>query len=214
MAFSTCFSRSLFLSAILLSPSVSSFSLFLLPLFFSPNVAHVLAVAPALCAPARVARAMASDFHANLNVAAGVVSGTLTACGSTPLAVWWALPKRRGNAGSDSELPHHLNTFLEVRWDCALCVTLSLSLSPSLCNLSDSPSARTARATPALSPLITLSPFFSLLRLRLRLRLRLPLCLIFFLFVIPSFLFFFTSASSSWCFSSQSSSSLICFRLS
>ena len=80
MAFTTCFSRILFLWAVLLSPSVSSFSLLLLPRFF-PNVAYVLAVAPALCAPARVARAMASDFHANLNVAAGVVSGTLTACG-------------------------------------------------------------------------------------------------------------------------------------
>ena len=58
-----------------------------------PNVADALAVAPALCAPARVARAMASDFHANVNVAAGVVSGTLTACGSTPLAVWRGFAK-------------------------------------------------------------------------------------------------------------------------
>ena len=76
-------------------------------LFFS-NVAYDARGGSSLCAPARVARAMASDFHANLNVAAGVVSGTLTACGSTPFAVWGALPKRRGNAGSDSELPYHL----------------------------------------------------------------------------------------------------------
>ena len=105
-------------------------------------------MAPALCAPARVARAMASDFHANLNFAAGVVSGALTACGSTPLAVWVALPKRRGNAGSDSELPNHLNTFLEVRWVCVFASTLShpplaLTVSVSRRNSSDSPSTRT-----------------------------------------------------------------------
>ena len=75
-----------------LSPSASSFSPPVSPSFF-PNVAHALAVAPALCAPARVARAMASDFHANLNVAAGVVSGALTACGSTPLGVWGGFAK-------------------------------------------------------------------------------------------------------------------------
>ena len=192
MAFSTCFSRSLFLSAILLYPSVSSFSLLLLPLFF-PNVACALAVAPAPCAPVRVARAMAADFHANLNVAVGVVSGTLPACGSTPLAVWGALPKRRGNAGSDSELPYHSNTFLEVRWDCALShphsltltltLTLTLSLSLSLRNLSDCPSARThAQFLPShLSHAVSLSsPSSSSSSFSL------PLRLIFFFFVLPS----------------------------
>ena len=212
MAFSTCFSRFLFLSAILLSPSVSSFSLLLLPLFFFPNVAYVLAVAPAHCAPARVARAMASDFHANLNVAAGVVSGTLTACGSTPLAVWGALPKRRGNAGSDSELSSHSNTFLEVRLDCVFASTLTLTLTLALA-LTHSHSAQFirlslrahARAIPALSPLSRCLPFFSLLLVFVfvfsspPLSYLLPLC--------TFFLLFFTSASSSWCFSSQSSSS-------
>ena len=141
------------------------------------------AVAPALCAPARVARAMASDFHANLDVAAGVVSGTLTACGSTPLAVWGALPKRRGNAGSDSELSYHQNTFLKVRWVCVfastlsptltltLTLTLALALTLSLCATHPTvpPRARTHISCPLTS--LTLSPLFlppSLLRLRLR----------------------------------------------
>ena len=155
---------------------------------------------------------MASDFHANLNVAAGVVSGTLTACGSTPLAVWGALPKRRGNAGSDSVLPYHLNTFLEVRWVCvfaySLSLTLTLSLSVQLIRLS---LHATGRAFPALSPL-SRSPFFSLLL---------------FVFVFASssslsyllplrnsfLLFFFTSASSSWCFFFVVVF-FICFRLS
>ena len=126
-----------FTLSLLLGYSSLSLSFLFLPLAspsFFPNVACVLAVAPALCAPARVARAMASDFHANLNVAAGVVSGTLTACGSTPLAVWGALPKRRGNAGSDSELPYHMNTFLEVRWDCVSLPSL-LSHALPFCSL-------------------------------------------------------------------------------
>ena len=201
MAFTTCFSRFLFLSAILLSPSVSFFLPLTSPSLF-PNVAYVLAVATALCAPARVARAIASDFHANLDVAAGVVSGTLTACGSTPLAVWGALPKRRGNAGSDSELPYHMNTFLKVRWVCVFASTLSLlltlTLSAQLIRLYLRAHARTF---PALSPLSRSVPFFSLL--------------LFFVFVFAlssslsyllplrnSFLLFFTSASSSRCFSS------------
>ena len=133
-------------------------------------------MAPALFAPARVARAMASDFRANLNVAAGVVSGTLTACGSTPLAVWGALPKRRGNAGSDSELPYHLNTFLEVRWVCVFASTLShpplaLTVSLSLCAAHPTlpPHARTRISSPLTS--LTLSPILlpPLLRHRLRL---------------------------------------------
>ena len=138
-------------------------------------------MAPALCAPARVARAMASDFHANLNVAAVVVSGTLTACGSTPLAVWGPLPKRRGNAGSDSELPYHLNTFIEARWDCvfastlalALTLTLTLTLTLCLCLCATYPTvpphARTRISCPLTS--LTLSPILPLphlLRLRLR----------------------------------------------
>ena len=140
------FSRFLFFSAFLLSLSFLFLPL-ASPSFFS-NIVDALAVAPALCAPASVARAMASDFHANLNVAAGVVSGTLTACGSMLLAVWGALPKRRGNAGSDSELPNHLNTFLEVRWVCVFASTLShpplaLTVSLSLRSSSDSPSTRT-----------------------------------------------------------------------
>ena len=69
-------SSRLFFSLPRLPLSPSCFSL-----FFFPNIADALAVAPALSAPARVARAMASDFHANLNVAAVVVSGALTACG-------------------------------------------------------------------------------------------------------------------------------------
>ena len=147
-------------------PQFPSFSLLLLPSLL-PNVADALAVAPALCAPARVAparvaRAMASDFHANVNVAGGVVSGTLTACGSTPLAVWGALPKRRGNAGSDSELPYHMNTFLEVRWVCISRSRYSHPHSLSLCNLSDSPSTQPdARFLPSL--LSHALPFFSLL---------------------------------------------------
>ena len=233
MAFTTCFSRFLFLSAIILSHSVSSFSLLLLPLFF-PNVVHALAVAPALCTPARVARAMASDFHANLNVAAAVVSGTLTACGSTPFAVWGALPKRRGNAGSDSELSYHWNTFLEVRWDCVsrsrsrsltltltltlpLSLSLSLSHSPSLSlSLSHSltlPAQRVrlslrahARTFPALSPLSRSPSFFSLLFFVFVFALSSSLS--YFLLLRNSFLlFFFTSGSSSLCFSSLLSSS-------
>ena len=197
MAFST-FSHALSSSRLFFSLPQFPLS----PSVFS-NVAYVLAVAPALCAPARVARAMASDFHANLNVAAGVVSGTLTTCGSTPLAVWVSLPKRRGNAGSDSELSYHLNTFLEVRWGLRLCVfSHSHSHSLSLRNLSDCPSARTHAHFSPLSPLSPSSP------------------LLFFVFVFAlssslsyllpprnSFLFFFTSASSSLCFSSLLSSS-------
>ena len=159
------------------------------PSFFFPNIADALAVAPALCAPARVARAMASDFHANHNFAAGVVSGALTACGSTPLAVWGALPKRRGNAGSDSELPYHLNTFLEVRWVCVFASTLShpplaltaLSLSAQLIRLS---LHTHARAFPALSPISRSLPFF--LFGLFFVSPSPPLCLIFFLFVLPS----------------------------
>ena len=178
-----------------------SLSFLFLPLAspsFLPNVTDALAVAPALCAPACVARAMASDFHANLNVAAGVVSGTLTACGSTLFAVWGALPKRRGNAGSDSELPHHLNTFLEVRWDCVFASALTLALSPSLSlsvQLLRLSLHATGRAFPAISPLLFVFAFaFSSSSSYL-----LPLC--------TSFLFFFTSASSSCCFSSLLSSS-------
>ena len=175
-------------SSLSLSPSASSFSLLLLPLFF-PNIADALTEAPALCAPARVARAMASDFHANLNFAAGVVSGALTACGSTPLAAWGALPKRRGNAGSDSELPYHLNTFLEVRWVCvfasalALALALSLALSPSLSLSATHPTLPPHARTRISSPLtyLTLSPLL-LVRLLLRLAFSsslsylLPLC--------------------------------------
>ena len=131
---------------------------------------------------------MASDFHANLNVAAGVVSGTLTACGSTLLAVWGALPKRRGNAGSDSELPYHQNTFIEVRWVCVFASSLSLTLSLTLSAQSIRLSLRTTeRAFRALSlswltlPLLLLAPL-----LRLRLRILLLDYLIFFLFVLPS----------------------------
>ena len=193
------------------SPSLSFLFLPLASPSFFPNVTHALAVAPALCAPAHVARAMASDFHANVIVAAGVVSGTLTACGSTPLAVWGALPKRRGNAGSDSELSSHSNTFLEVRWDCvfassltrsltlALALALALALTAQFIQLS---LRAHARAILALSPL-SRSPFLLPPLLRLRLL---------FLFVLSSsslcfLLFFFTSASSSWCFSSWLSSS-------
>ena len=198
-----------------LSPSVSSSSLLLLPLFFFPNVAYVLAVAPAHCAPARVARAMASDFHANLNVAAGVVSGTLTACGSTPLAVWVSLPKKRGNARSDSELPNHLNTFLEVRWDCVPhSRSHSHSHSLSLCNLSDCPSARThAHFLPSLLS-HALSPSSHSSSSSSSSSLAPPLCLIFFLFVLPS------SSSSSplllliGVFLLRRRLLLLCFRLS
>ena len=228
------FTLSLFLSAILLSLSFL-FLPFASPSFF-PNVVHALAVAPALSAPARVDRAMASDFHANLNVAAGVVTGTLTACGSMPLAVWGALPKRRGNAGSDSELPYYLNTFLEARWGLRLCVhsltpTLSLSLSHShshshshlaltLTHFTLSLSVQLvrvflrtrARAFRALLPLSRSLTFFSLLFFVIvfacssSLSYLLPLC--------TSFLFFFTSASSSCCFFLSCRLLLLCFRLS
>ena len=196
VAFSSCF----FTLSLPFGCSSLSLSFLFLPLAspsFLPNVADALAVAPALCAPARVARAMASDFHANLNVAAGVVSGTLTACGSTPLAVWGALPKRRGNAGSDSELPYHLNTFLEVRWVCVFASSLSFSLPLTLTHTSPSRlslsvqllrlSLRThARAFPALSPLSRSLSFFSLLLSSSSSSPSPPLCLIFFLFVLPS----------------------------
>ena len=61
----------LFLPSGCSSLSLSFLFLPLASLSLLPNVADALAVAPALCAPARVARAMASDFHANVNVAAG-----------------------------------------------------------------------------------------------------------------------------------------------
>ena len=199
-AFSTCFSRFLFLSAILLSPSVSSFSFLLLPLFF-PNVADALAVAPALCAPARVARAMASDFHANVNVAAGVVSGTLTACGSTPLAVWEGFAKeawkRRQGLRAALSLEHLPRGALGLRLcvlslsrslALALALTLALALALSLCNLSYCPSARThahflpSHLSHALSPSSPSSSSSSSSSPSP------PLCLIFFLFVLPPLL--------------------------
>ena len=83
----------LFLPSGCSSLSLSFLFLPLASLSLLPNIAGALAVAPALCAPARVARAIASDFHPNVIVAAGVVSGTLTACGSTPLAVWGGFAK-------------------------------------------------------------------------------------------------------------------------
>ena len=109
------FSRFLFLSAVLLSPSVS----FCLPLA-SPSVffrtSHTrsrwlqrFAPLPVLPAPWRP-----TSTRTSTSLRASCQARSLLA-GSTPLAVWGALPKRRGNAGSDSELPHHLNTFLEVR---------------------------------------------------------------------------------------------------
>ena len=179
--------------------------------FFFSNVACALTVAPALCAPARVARAMASDFRANLNVAAVVVSGTLTACGSTPLAVWGALPKRRGNAGSDSELPYHLNTFLEVRKVCVFAS--SRSHSHSLRNLSDSPSTQPIARFESLS-LLSGAPSPSSPSSSSSSSSPSPL------FVLSSsslyffLLFFFTSASSSLCFFLVSRLVLFCFRLS
>ena len=178
--------------------SVSSFS----PPFF--RTSHTCSrwlqrIAPQAVLPG----AMASDFHANLNVAAGVVSGTLTACGSHASCRLGALPKRRGNAGSDSELPYHLNTFLEVRWDCALSHPHSLSL----CNVSESPSTQPERAFPCPLSSLTLSPLSSpSSSSSSSSSLSAPLCLILFLCVL-FYLFFFTPASSSWCFSSQSSSS-------
>ena len=152
-----------------------------------PNVTDALAVAPALCAPARVARAMASNFHANVNVAGSVVSGTFTVCGSTLLAVWGALPKRRGNAGSDSELSYHLNTVIEVRWVCVFAC--SLSLSHSLCAICPTlpPHVR-----PRISCLLSFLTFSSLLLpplLRLRLRFLL-------LFILSSSSLYFLSSSS------------------
>ena len=72
-----------------------------------------------------------------------------------------ALPKRRGNEGSDFELPHDQNTLLEVRWTC-----VSRPLFLSLCDVfAYCPSTRThARAFPCLFSSL-LPPF----RLRLRL---------------------------------------------
>ena len=164
-----------------------SLSFLFLPLAspsFLPNVTDALAVAPALCAPARVARAMASDFHANLNVAAGVVSGTLTACGSAPLAVWGALPKRRGNAGSDSELPYHQNTFIQVRWVCVFAY--SLSLTHSLCAICPTlpPHNRTRVSCPLSS--LTLSPSSPSFFYSSSSSSSPPLYLFCFLFVLPS----------------------------
>ena len=173
---------------------------------FLPNVTDALAVAPALCAPARVARAIASDFHANLNVAAGVVSGTLTACGSTLLAVWGALPKRRGNASSDSELPYHQNTFIEVRWVCvfASSLTLTLTLTHTLCAINPTlPSHNRTRVSCPPSPLSRSLSFFSLLFFVFVFAFSssssylLPLCTSFLL------LFFTPASSSSYCFFSS-----------
>ena len=203
---SSSFPRSIFngfLRPFFSLPQFFAFSLLFLLLF--PNIAGALAVAPVLCAPASVARAMASDFHANVNVAANVVSGTLTACGSTPLAVW-ALPKRRGNAGSDSERPSYLDTFLEVRWVYVFAPSLSHPVRDTCPTVP--PRARARVCLPSLLSLSFLLPLvLHLFPLRLRVRLLLP-----FVFSSSSFgisflfLFFSTSASSSRVFSSSSSS--------
>ena len=162
-AFATCLSRSLFLSAMLLSPSVSSFSLsfLFLPLGFSlffcrtslTRSRWLQPFAPSPCCPRHGVRLPCEPQrrcgrrvrHAHcLRVHASCRLG--------------GFAKRRGNAGSHSELPYHLNTFLEARWDCvfastlshpplalALALALALTLTHftlSLCNLSECSSAR------------------------------------------------------------------------
>ena len=155
---------------------------------------------------------MAADFHVNLHVAAGVVSGTLTACSSTPLAVWEELCQRGVETqGVTPNCP--ITRTLSSSY--AGLASLALSFLLSAIFVADCLSLHThARTRISLPFLFSLAAFFlppplrlRPFRLRLRLRPSLPLCLLLF-FVVPlSSFFFFTSASSS-CFSSSSSSPL------
>ena len=62
-----------------------------------------------------------------------------------------ALPKKRGNAGSDFELPYHGNTLLEVRWACVIAPSLTMSLSlPVLSRLSHHAHGRTSISSTSL----------------------------------------------------------------
>ena len=190
MAFSTLFSRFLFLSAFLLSlsPSASSFSLLLLPLFFSERRTRARggssALRPSPCCPRhgvrlprepqrrcgrRVRHAHCLRVHASCRL------------GGFAKEAW----KRRDCVFASA---------------LALTLTLTLTLTHSLCNLSDCPSARAhanflpshlSHALSNSSPSSSSSSSSSLSA---------PLCLILFLCVL-FFLFFFTPASSSWCFS-------------
>ena len=222
MVFSACLSRFLsFLSAVLSSPSVSSFSLLLLPLFCRTSLTRSrwlqrFAPQPVLPAPWRP-----TSTRTSTSLRASCLARSLLA-GPRLLPFGGALPKRRGNAGSDSELPQHQNTFIQVRWVCVFAYSLSFSLPLTLTlslfhtltlrNLSDSPSTQPhARFLPSLFSHGS-SPFLlpPLLRLRLRLLFLFVLSSSSLSFLLPlrnSFLLFFTSASSSRCLSSWSSSS-------
>ena len=111
-----------------------------------------------------------------------------------------ALPKRRGNAGSDSELPYHQNSFLEVRWICVFASSHSRCLSPRLSTTVPPracthvtfllPPPRRLRLRPTL-PLCLLLVFFVPLSSSSSSRPLLPL--VFFFFVV---VFFFVSACS------------------
>ena len=168
MAFTTCFSRFLFLSAILLSPSVSScFSL-----GFSESCIRARggssALRPSPCCPRHGVRLPREPQRGNAGS-----DFELSYHWNTFLEVRWDCVSRSRSRS------------LTLTLTLTLLLSLSLSLSRSLRNLSDCPSARThahflpSHLSHALSPS---SPSASSSSSSLCV----PLCLIFFLFVIIS----------------------------
>ena len=164
MAFSSCFSRSLFLSAVLFSPSVSFFLPLTSPSFFRTSP-HALAVAPAHCAPARVARAMASDFHANLNVRCGCrVRHAHCLRGPRLLPVWGAFAKEAWETQAVTPSCPITRTHSSRCAGIASSRSRSRSRSLSLCaTYPTSPSTQPDARFLPLSPLSRCLPFFSLL---------------------------------------------------
>ena len=205
MVFSTCFhafsSSRLFFT---LSLSFSFLPLASPSFFFRTSLARSRwlqrfapqAVVPAPCRP--TSTRTSTSLRASCQAARG----------STPLACCWgALPKRRGNAGSDSELPYHLNTFFEARWVCVFASSLSLALTLALAltltltltftltltlTLTLSPTVPPRARTRISCPLTSLTLSLLLLPPLLLLRLRLLL-----LFVLSSSSLYFLPSSSS-----------------
>ena len=212
MVCSTCLSRVLsFLSAILPSPSVSSFSLLLLPLFCRTSLTRSrwlqrFAPQPVLPAPWRP-----TSTRTSTSLRASCQARSLLA-GPHLLPFGGLCQRGVETQAATPSCPITRNTFLEVRWVCvfAYSLSLSLTLSAQFVRLS---LHTTARAFPALSPLSRSPLLLPPSSIRLRLRLLLSLYLFFFLFVLPS------SSSSSLpllllCVFLFSRRLLLCFRLS
>ena len=211
VAFTTCFSRFLFLSAILLSPSVSSFSLLLLPRFF--RTSHTcsrwlqrFAPQPVLPAPwrptsTRTSTSLRASCQARSLLAGPrlLPFGGLCQRGVETQAVTPSCPITSSRCAGIASLAlalalspslslspsHSLSRSHSHTHPRSLSLSLAITHSPCATCPTVPPRARTHISCPLTSLTLSL-PFFSLLFASSSSSLCLPLCLIFFLHVILS----------------------------